>query len=99
MTNSELLEQVRQELNGIRAEMWMADRRDRKQARESLKRNLESRDKWTRPYRQTRVIRNGIQPMSKSNSRRRYVQDLTARQTQLAERILNELAQNRPVGH
>lgn len=92
MTHTQLLEQVQHELNGIRAEMWMAARRERQAARDELRRNLASRDKWTRPYRQTRVMVNGIQPMKRSNTRRRYVQDLTQRQTQLAERILNGLA-------
>lgn len=89
-----LLEQVQYELNGIRAEMWLAARRERQAARDELRRNLESRDKWTRPYRQTRVIRDGIQPMRKGVTRRTYVRELTERQTQLAERILNGLAQN-----
>jgi hypothetical protein len=97
--SQELIEKVRQELNGIRAEKWVAERKSREEARKQLKRNMESRDRFTRPYRQTKVIRNGVTPMGKSVARRTYVQDLTARQTQLAERILNELAQNRPSGN
>jgi hypothetical protein len=90
-----LIEQVQYELDSIRVEMWLAARRERQQARDELRRNLAARDRWNNPYRQTRVIRDGIQPMPRSHSRRRYVQELTARQTQLAERILNGLAQNR----
>lgn len=94
-----LLEQVRMELNAIRAEKWVAERKYQRQVRQDLKRNMEARDKYTRPYRKTSVAFTGIRPMPRGYQRRTYVQDFTNRQSQLAERILNELEKNRTGGN